>query len=537
MFHLSERRITSYLTAVGQKFLSTYQLCGAYIVFLTILLNLYLLTPNYTSFGYMFFLLLWMIGSQLVGKTKRRLWFPLKVYAAIVFVLIYSMSVFLSLQTWLSKVVDINSAFGYSPEASTLNNIWGPLAVLVVMQLHSYERRQSNNFKLGDSDAPEIGAFAFVKRVLIWHSEKILLLALFYASLSPISAFGFLYLLGLVICSTLPKSSRIPSKLFLVYSGLLMMVEYLFQMWGDEAEMFPGQKHSYLSLLLGLQLYKPGFYGLEAGLRGKVLVIVACIFQYNIFCWLDKMPCHNGNRGKWDEPCALFGAAEEVSYTTIACTTKSKPSRDADPLLEKKEEETRHLRSSLNSGLSQGPGLVSENGGSEGSNTRKYLYRYFWESSKDRHKWNRKRILFLRKERLDMQKNTFKISMKFWMENMFNLFGLEINMIALLLASFAVLNAFSLLYIASLAACILLHRHVVRKLWPVFVFLFASVVTLEYLSIWMNLASWKQHAPSEAQVTCNECWRISDVYFNYCKKCWLGTSLKKWVKCVVELEL
>ncbi|KAF3962627.1 hypothetical protein CMV_012877 [Castanea mollissima] len=520
--HSQERRITSYLTAVGQKFLSTYQLCGAYIVFLTILLNLYLLTPNYTSFGYMFFLLIWMIGRQLLGKTKRRLWFPLKVYAAIVFVFIYSMSVFLSLQTWLSKVVDFNSAFGYSPEASTLKNIWGPLAVLVVMQLYSYERRQSKNFRLGDNDAPEIGAFAFIKRVLIWHSEKILLLALFYASLSPISAFGFLYLLGLVICSTLPKSSRFPSKLFLVYSGLLMMVEYLFQIWGDEAEMFPGQKHSYLSLLLGLQLYKPGFYGLEAGLRGKVLVIVACIFQYNIFGWLDKMPCHNGNGGKWDEPCALFGAAEEVSCITIASTAKSKPSRDADPLLEKKEEETRHLWSSLKSGLSQGPGLVSENGGSEGSNTRKYLYRYFWESSKDRHKWNRKRVHFFRKERLDMQKTTLKISMMFWMENMFNLFGLEINMIALLLASFAVLNAFSLLYIASLAACILLHRHVVRKLWPVFVFLFASVVTLEYLSIWMNLASWKQHAPSEAQVTCNDCWRISDVYFNYCKKCWLG---------------
>lgn len=141
MFHLSERRITSYLPAVGQKFLSTYQLCGAYIVFLTILLNLYLLTPNYTSFGYMFFLLLWMIGRQLLVKTKRLLWFPLKVYAAIVFVFIYSMSVFLSLQTRLLKVVDFNSAFGYSPEASTLNNIWGPLAVLVVMQLYSYERR------------------------------------------------------------------------------------------------------------------------------------------------------------------------------------------------------------------------------------------------------------------------------------------------------------------------------------------------------------------------------------------------------------
>uniref|UniRef100_A0A2N9ELV3 Piezo-type mechanosensitive ion channel homolog domain-containing protein n=1 Tax=Fagus sylvatica TaxID=28930 RepID=A0A2N9ELV3_FAGSY len=411
----NDRRIASYLSAVGQKVLSTYRSFGTYIVFLTILLSLYLVTPNYASFGYMFFLLLWMIGTQLVEKTKRWLWFPLKVYAVIVFVFIYSMSVFFSLQTWLSKIVDLNSAFGYSPEASTLRNIWESLAVLVVMQLYSYERRQSKNFRLGDGDAPEMGAFAFIKRLLIWHSEKILFVAVFYASLSPISAFGFLYFLGLVICSTLPKSSRIPSKLFLVYSGFLMMVEYLFQMWGNEAEMFPGQKHSNLSLLLGLQLYKPGFYGIEAGLRGKVLVIVACILQYSIFHWLDKMPCDIGNRGKWDEPCALFGAADEAPYTTILCPRKSKPSRDADPLLEKKEEATMHLwPPTLNSCLSQGPSHVSENGGSKG------------------------------------------------------------------------------------------------------------IVTVEYLAIWMNLTSWKQHAPSEAQVTCNDCWRISDVYFNYCKKCWLG---------------
>ena len=197
MFHLSDRRIASYLSAVGQKVLSTYRSFGTYIVFLTILLSLYLVTPNYASFGYMFFLLLWMIGTQLVEKTKRWLWFPLKVYAVIVFVFIYSMSVFYSLQTWLSKIVDLNSAFGYSPEASTLRDIWESLAVLVVMQLYSYERRQSKNFRLGDGDAPEMGALAFIKRLLIWHSEKILFVAVFYASLSPISAFGFLYLLGL----------------------------------------------------------------------------------------------------------------------------------------------------------------------------------------------------------------------------------------------------------------------------------------------------------------------------------------------------
>lgn len=420
---------------------------------------------------------------------------------------IYSISVFINFQTWLSNTINLESSFGYNKEASILKNIWESLAVIVVMQLYSYERRQSKYFKVDDSNAQEIIAFSFAKRLMIWHSEKILFLALFYASLSPISASGFLYLLGLVICSMLPKTSRIPSTLFLIYSGFLAVVEYLFQMWGDKAEMFPGQKHSYLSQFLGLQFYESGFSGLEAGLRRKVLVIASCILQYNVFHWLDKMPSHIGNKEKWDEPCTLFDLAktENLLSEGQAC-------------------------SSLNSGLSQGLGaLSSERGCSDGSNTSKYMYFYFWESSKESRKWNRKRILLLRKERLDMQKTTLKLYMKFWIENLFNLFGLEINMVALLLASFAVLNAFSLLYIASLAACILLQRRIIQKLWPVFVFLFASIVTLEYLALWLNQASsWQQvqQLIQEAKVRCHDCWRVSDVHFHHCLKCWLGISIR-----------
>ncbi|KAK9292746.1 hypothetical protein L1049_020726 [Liquidambar formosana] len=514
-----ERRIASYLTAIGQKFLSTYRSCGTYIAFLTILLTVYLVTPNYASFGYLFFLLLWMTGRQLLEKTRRHLWFPLKLYAVAVFIFIYGLSVFSSFEKWLSGMVDLYLAFGYNPDASMLKNVWVSLAIVVVMQLYSYERRQSKCFKSRDHDALELGGF---KRLLIWHSEKILFLALFYASLTPISAFGFLYLLGLVICSTLPKSSRIPSKLFLVYSGFLVVADYLFQMWGDRAEMFPGQKHYYLSLLFGFRLFKPGFLGLESGLRGKVLVIVACILQYNVFHWLQKMPDIFGNRGKWEEPCTLFGWAEAPKEVSIH-SKESKSSRNATPLSEKLKEVTRNSWPSFNSGMYQGPGPVSsETGGSEGSSTRRYSYGFFWESSKESHKWNKKRILVLRKERLDMQKTTLKTYMKFGIENIFNLFGLEINMISLLLASFAVLNAISLLYIASLAACVLLHRHVIRKLWSIFVFLFASVLTLEYLSIWLNLKSWKQNASSDAHIPCRDCWRSSDIYFDFCKRCWLG---------------
>ncbi|XP_043719119.1 piezo-type mechanosensitive ion channel homolog isoform X3 [Telopea speciosissima] len=517
-----ERRIATYLSTIGLKFLSVYRSCGTYIAFLTILIAVYLVTPNHISFGYLFFLLLWIIGRQLVGKTRNRLWFPLKVYSLIVFIFIYSLSIFSSFETWLSGIINLYPDLGYNPEASLLENVWESLAVLVVMQLYSYERRHSRNNGLDDAHQLEHGALSFFRRLLIWHSDKILYLSLFYASLSPVSAFGFLYLLGLVICSTLRKGSRVPSKLFLVYAGFLVLIEYLFQIWGKLAEMFPGQRHSSLSFFLGFQLFKPGFWGLESGLRGKVLVIVACILQYNVFHWMEKMPNAFVNTGKWEEPCPLFVSKEDEPTCISVHSEESKPSSRTSLLSLKQRATTSKSWPSFSSGMHQGSAPMSFETEPQGNGIGKYSFEYIWGSSRESYKWNKKRFLSLRKERFDMQKITLKIYLKFWIENLFNLLGLEINMIALLLASFAVLNVISILYIASLAACVLLDRRIIRKLWPMFVLSFATVLTLEYLAMWKNLVSWNKHVPSETKVHCHDCWSSSNLYFNYCKDCWLG---------------
>ncbi|KAF9681632.1 hypothetical protein SADUNF_Sadunf05G0022000 [Salix dunnii] len=510
-----DKKIVTFLNAIGQKFLSVYRSCGTPIAFLTILLSVYQVRPNFISFGYLFFLLLWVIGRQLVGKTKKRLWLPLKVYAVVVFILIYGLSVFSSFRTWLSRMVDVSLAFAYKPEASILENIWVSLAVLIVMQLYSYERRESQNSQSRYVNVPKKYPLIFMKRLMILHSEKILSLSLFYASLSPVSAFGFLYLVGSVVCSTLPKSSRSPSKLFIVYSGLLVVIEYLFQLLIDQEKIFSGQKQSSLFLFLGLRLYKPSFLGLESGLRGKVLVIASCILQYNAFRWLEKRPCSFENVEKGEEPCALFGTSEKVSIET----TESKLSTATRVHSEKRKDTRCNSWPSLSSFVPQGPDTTSHGTGVAESYTQKYLC--ISGSSRGGHKLNRKRIRILRKERLHMQIATLKVFLKFWIENMFNVYGLEINMIALLLASFSVLNFISLLYVASLATCILLPRGVIQKLWPKFVVLFGSVTTLEYLACWHT--SWKHHALGDVQVPCNDCWRSSDMCFNHCRKCWLGT--------------
>ncbi|KAL9430857.1 hypothetical protein AB3S75_026115 [Citrus x aurantiifolia] len=517
-----ERRIASFLSAIGQKILSMYRSCGTYIAFLTILLTVYMVRPNYISFGYIFLLLVWIIGRQLVEKSKRRLWFPLKLYAITVFVFSYSLSCFSSFELWLSRLIDLYFYLDYDSEASLLENVWESIAVLIVMQLYSYERRQSRHYRQDDPNLLDSGLLGFIKRFLVCHSQKILFLAVFYASLSPISALGLVYLLGLVICSTLPKASRIPSKSFLLYTGFLVTIEYLFQMWGKQTGMFPGQKHSDLSLFLGLRVYEPSFWGIELGLRGKVMVIVACTLQYNVFRWLEKTPSSSLNKGKWEEPCPLFVSSEDAFINGPHPNEEDKPLSDSGTRSMKREVAASNSWPSFTSVLTQTPNSVSsKRGESEASSTRKFSFGYFWGGAKESHKWNKKRILTLRKERFETQKTLLKINLKFWMENMFNLFGLEINMIVLLLASFALLNAISLLYTALLAACVILNRCFIRKLWPMFVFLFATILILEYLALLKNM-SLNQHNPSENNVRCHDCSRSSAQHFQYCGNCWLG---------------
>ncbi|XP_030552431.1 piezo-type mechanosensitive ion channel homolog isoform X1 [Rhodamnia argentea] len=520
----SERRIALFLGAIGQKFLSVYRSCGTYIAFLTILLTVYLVTPNYISFGYILLLLCWIIGRQLVERTRRHLWFPLKAYAIAVFIFIYSLSNFSTFEMWMSGLIDLQFYLAYNSEASLWQNIWQSLAILIVMQLYSYERRQSKYIQSDDSELMESGALGFMKRLLIWHSDKIVYIAVFYASLSPISLFGFLYLLGLVICSILPKASRIPSKLFLLYTGILVMAEYLFQMLGAQAGMFPGQKNFSLASFLGFKLFQSGFWGLELGLRGKVLVISACTLQYNVFRWLQKVPTHFLSKDRTNEPCPLFVSAEEVFTDISNSNGESKPPADS-PAIPCEGEGVRINFSSSASGFSQASSNIPKAGGSGGGSARKYSFGYIWGSTNESHKWNKKRIITMRRERFETQMTIFIVYIKFWMENLFNLFGLEINMVALLLACFALLNAISMLYIALLAACILLNRNVIRKLWPTLVFLLASILVLEYFVIWKSTLFANPQTSSEAEVHCNDCSQSSSSHLQYCESCWLGLTI------------
>ncbi|EAY74172.1 hypothetical protein OsI_02055 [Oryza sativa Indica Group] len=384
----------------------------------------------------------------------------------------------------VSKFVKLYPDLGFDPEASLLMNVWQSLAVLVVMQLYSYERRQNSDKNFGVSDASESGLLGFLRRLLIWHSEKILSVTVFYACLSSISLSGLIYLLGLIMFSILPKVSRIPSKVYLVYTGLLATSEYLFQMLCEPAQMCPGQQFHGLSVFLGLKHYDAGFWGVEYCLRGKVLVIVACTIQYNVFHWLDLMPTSLLHEGKWEEPCQLFISGD----TSSNARDNNKDSHSSNRFSSLFSKVQGLIGSSSSSSLSSGstcqtsePVQNETSGSDEG---KRYSFSKIWGMSKESHKWDKRKIISLRRERFETQKTTFKCYMKFWMENLFKLRGLEINMIVLLLASFTLLNVISIFYITCLVVCILMNRDLIQKLWPLFVVLFASVLLLEYFALW-----------------------------------------------------
>ncbi|TVU20778.1 hypothetical protein EJB05_30374 [Eragrostis curvula] len=516
-----EKKIASYLSKIGQKFLSVYRSYGTYVAFLTILLTLYLVTPNYISFGYLFFLLFWIIGRQLVEKTKRRLWFPLKVYATVIFVFTYSLSVSPIFAESVSRFIKLYPDLGFDPEASLLENVWQSLAVLIVMQLYSYERRQNSDKNFGVSDASESGLLGFLRRFLIWHSEKILSVSVFYACLSSISFSGLIYLIGLIVFSTLPKVSRIPSKVYLVYTGLLAASEYLFQMVCKPAQMCPGQQFYGWSVFLGLKYYDSGFWGVESGLRGKVLVIVACTIQYNVFHWLDLMPTYLVHKDKWEEPCQLFFSSNPP-YSPVRSNEESHSSNRFTSFISKVQGLIgSSSSSSLGSGDSHLKSEYVDNAAKNSDEDKRYPFAKVWGLSKESHKWDKKRIISLKRERFETQKTTFKCYMKFWVENLFKLRGLEINMIVLLVASFTLLNVLSIFYIMCLVICILMNRDLIQKLWPLFVFLFASILILEYFALWNDRMPWF-HEINDIEVHCRECWKNSRIFFDYCSKCWLG---------------
>lgn len=543
--NLTVKWIVRKLADLGGSIRATYRSFGTLIAASTILIVVYILGPNYISFGYLILLLFWLTGRQLLGKTKTPLWFPLVMYTVVVFIFHYLMTCFPALQELIGRNIRLYPDLCFNPAASFVVHLWDSLLILIVMQLFIYERAQTSGEEKDDNEGDHIDAYfgymALLKRFLILHSDKVLSATVFYASMSPVSFMGFVYLLMLVATSLMPKVSRLPAKLVSLYTALLIAAEFLYQIVGAKLQMLPEQVHGPFACWIGFRVLLSSFWGLELGLRSRVLVFASCLLRYSAYGWLEQLPASLRNNGKLDEPCFLFvpypqrvregtcSAAEsdslvhsleppfqsglpeaqsELTFSSDAiknnvfCYSNFKLGHGIEPCAK--------FNVRMNGGPNPGPSVSSPN-------------------VKQSRQWSKRVMLILRRERYKAQLRTLQIHAKHVTENLFNLFGVGISMLVLLFASFAVLNVISLLYIIILSLCILLNSRPLKSLWPYFVLLFASILVIEYMALGKGPPSWSVPRFLQGQKTsCHRCWEGFQADLDYCSKCWLGVVVDDW---------
>jgi hypothetical protein len=510
---------------------------GTYIAYTTVLFVIYALEQNIISFGYLCLLLFWVMGRQVVGKSERRLWLPLMVFAGLVFVVRYILSAFSGLQPFVEAYIPLFQGLGFDPAASMFGNLWDCLTILVVMQLFRFERTQTNS-NLDDSEQAgdhinlNIGYIGFLKRFLILHSGKILSIAVFYAAISPVSAFGFLYLVMLVVTCNMAKTARLPGQVYAQYTALLMILEYLFQMWGEQEEMFLGQVHGDFAYWLGLRMYGSGFYATEVGMRSKALVLVACTLQCTSLGWLELLPASLRVDERYEEPCLLFLPYPRRNRSSFRSSVEPSTQNVTTPSSQVFRDKSLFESS---------PGLTAEKSGASvaqssakklaprtpSQDDSEYPPRALWGNGYESRQWTKRAMLLQKHDRYEAQIRTLNIFAKHVIEHFCQLYGLEICMLALLVASFALLNVVSLVYICILALCILLNKRSLRTVWPFFVVLFGCILVFEYAVLGKPPPEWTvpdSMLEKKTLVRCADCLQSYTGHFSYCWQCWLGKT-------------
>ncbi|KAF8655992.1 hypothetical protein HU200_060840 [Digitaria exilis] len=141
------------------------------------------------------------------------------------------------------------------------------------------------------------------------------------------------------------------------------------------------------------------------------------------------MPASLVHNGKWEEPCQLFISSNQP-YNPVRSNEENHSSNRFSSLFSKVQGLIGgSSSSSLGPGNTYQKSEYVDNAIKGSDEDKRYSFAKIWGLSKESHKWDKKRVISLKRERFETQKITFKCYMKFWIENIFKLRGLEINMI------------------------------------------------------------------------------------------------------------
>ncbi|GBG87247.1 hypothetical protein CBR_g45306 [Chara braunii] len=511
---------------------------------------------------------------------KSAMWLPIVLFATMVMMVRYVCGAFPDFKDLLQKQMNLDtkemSAVGlnYEPGTPLYRQLWDSTLLLCIVQLHRIHRyghrrsrrslqhpkhdvseyhsvspevvsdsshgetvmgngnhRSSGQSSSSDNDVRDreqadfgsemgdinYGYLGFLKRLSIVHCHKPVAIAIFYASVSPVCAVGFLYLSLLIIFFNFGRFWAIRARIVVIYTAVVMAAQYFLQVAVAEDGM-----------------WSPEF---EKKMKSKTLVMAACVFEHSCMWWRERLPSYLRGDPTVGDNCLLFIPALRRSRPVNIRTLGGHSTDDLDavPVMSVPSDSANFIQvegTDYNSGKRRKIGTeascltvvkVKETPQGEAKPTPEGTSRNpSFENRGDgrSRRWSKKVIQDIRQFRYQAQMDTLQRYVRYVVEHFFLLYGLEISMLTLLLAAFAVLNVFSVVYVGLLALCILLPRRHLQGLWSSFVFLFAAILVAEYVVLWRTGPS-----QGDAAKPCSACWFNKEPKDDQCWECWLGVSL------------
>lgn len=564
---------TAKLAGVVRTINRAYRQWGIYIAYLTVLLVVYMVPHSFVGFTYLAFLLTWIIANHAVNNVRHsRLWAPFMAFLGAVGVLRYIFGAFPSVLEDVMVTFGLSRGFmedlGFDTSSAPLiEKLWDCAVLLCTVQMYRYNRANADPNEDSDEEPgeeeptePRSGVLAFVQRLLIIHTHKAVAVAVFYAAVCHVSLLGLVFLLLLVVTCLLPKTSQTPPCTFIVYTGLLAAAEYLYQILGRQ---ILGTRIALLINWVGLSFWGKGFYATEAGLLSKVLVLAASVLQLVSLAWLDSLPPDSRGDLSDVEPCTLFAAHSTNARASLQSPQTLRPvnqltpirtarnssdsnlqlreRRETEPLLanpqtpppdRSKPPNLAYINPASSSQNYSGVSLPGERtrepqhaanlAGSSSLPSEGHTPRLGTQSSAGARalKWARRAHQALKQERYQAQLSSLHAHCKHLLEHFFLFYGLQVTMLALLFAAFALLNVFSLVYVGVLAACVVLEKRTVRRMWPYLVGLFAGILLAEY----GVLGGLPPGEKGGRERNCHGCWDAPEANSRHCWMCWLGET-------------
>lgn len=340
------------------------------------------------------------------------------------------------------------------------------------------------------------GMLPLLKRFLILHSSKLLAVAAFAAAMQQPGAIGSILVVGIVMLTPLLGGPQARSRRPLLLASIMavetvavawLLMEYSIQIHWLRNLLGPidGLVVQMLQWA-GLRPVETGAANLEAVLRMKFFVLVAIVLKRRALRWEKQLPAEVREAGKAGNPCCLFWpptavAVHDGDTTAEGVWARLRKQSFVQSLLLAVQQAQDRVRSNTSRALRaiDWPETSDSNARGTGVHQADANDRQLNASSHtevgERHKQVHRLARWLHQIKL------FRLAAQDLSESLWQDWGLEISMLALILSAFLFINLLSLFLIALVAVGMAVHPNKRRHLWRLMVVpTLAVLLILEY---------------------------------------------------------